>query len=129
MPLIAATTLGEFAAAILRAAGSEATEAHEVAGHLVDANLAGHDSHGVAMLPLYLGSVRRGGLFFNRAPALVRDSGAVLVFDGARGFGRTAARSRARRASEGIDVDEATWAQLIDSARSAGVAAPEFVLT
>ena len=91
MPLIAATTLGEFAAAILRAAGSEATEAREVAGHLVDANRAGHDSHGVAMLPLYLGSVRRGGLFFNRAPALVRDR--LLVFDGARGFGRTAARS------------------------------------
>lgn len=78
--------------AILRASGSAPAEAAEVAEHLVDANLAGHDSHGVGMLPLYLASVRRGGLHCNRAPRLVSDYCAVLVFDGEHGFGHPAAR-------------------------------------
>ena len=84
--------LRSLAAAILSARGSAPAEATEVANHLVDANLAGHDSHGVGMLPLYLASTRRAGLFFNRPPKLVGDFGAMLVFDGERGFGHPAAR-------------------------------------
>lgn len=32
-------------------AGSEPAEAARVAGHLADANLRGHDSHGIGMIP------------------------------------------------------------------------------
>ena len=92
MPLVPARDLLDLATAILRASGSAPSEAAEVAKHLVDANLCGHDSHGVGMLPLYLASTRRAGLFFNRTPQLVSDFGAVLVFDGGRGFGHPAAR-------------------------------------
>ena len=45
------------------------------------------------MLPLYLGSVRRGGLVPNQQPRLVTDFGAILVYDGDRGFGHAAART------------------------------------
>ena len=38
---------------ILEAGGSEPEEARIVADHLVLANLSGHDSHGVGMLPAY----------------------------------------------------------------------------
>ena len=90
--LISAPRLRELVFAILQASGSASDEAGVVADHLVDANLVGHDSHGVGMLPLYLGSVRRGGLFFNRRARLVSGSGAVLVYDGEHGFGHPAAR-------------------------------------
>jgi len=34
--------------------GSESDEADVVATHLVNANLAGHDSHGIGMIPHYV---------------------------------------------------------------------------
>lgn len=85
--------LRAFAGGLLLACGSHAAEAMVVADHLVDANLAGHDSHGIGMLPLYLDSVRRGKLFVNRVPRVVNDFAAIQVFEGDRGFGHPAARS------------------------------------
>ena len=38
-------------------AGSEPAEATQVADHLVDANLRGHDSHGVGMIPHYVHNI------------------------------------------------------------------------
>ncbi|MFV0260059.1 MAG: malate/lactate/ureidoglycolate dehydrogenase [Acidimicrobiales bacterium] len=72
------------------ALGSEPTEASLVADQLVTANLSGHDSHGVGMMPAYVDSVRGGRLFVNRHPSVARDDGAVLLFDGNRAFGQVA---------------------------------------
>jgi uncharacterized oxidoreductase len=44
---IAAEPLRGLVASIFRHAGSQPEEAEIVADHLVEANLAGHDSHGV----------------------------------------------------------------------------------
>ena len=41
-------------AAVVAAGGSSAAEAERVAANLVEANLTGHDSHGVGMVPRYL---------------------------------------------------------------------------
>jgi uncharacterized oxidoreductase len=49
-------------ASVVRAAGSSAEEAGTVAANLVLANLCGHDSHGVGMLPRYIDAVLEGGL-------------------------------------------------------------------
>ncbi|MCE2473555.1 MAG: Ldh family oxidoreductase, partial [Anaerolineae bacterium] len=51
MPSIQADNLTDFIARILAAAGARADYADIVAAHLVDANLAGHDSHGVIRTP------------------------------------------------------------------------------
>lgn len=51
---INATRLHQFTEAIWLAAGSQQEEARLVADHLVAANLAGHDSHGVGMIPSYM---------------------------------------------------------------------------
>ena len=93
MVLIPQTDPYPLAFACLSGVGCLQPEADCVARHLVDANLVGHESRGVGMLPLYLASVRRGGLTPNRAPKLVIDFGAMLVFDGERGFGHSAART------------------------------------
>ena len=61
-------------AAILRACGSSAEEAGIVASHLVLANLSGHDSHGVGMLPRYVAAVLEGSLKPNTSVQVVLDT-------------------------------------------------------
>src|SRR5215212_4213766 len=51
--------------AIVAAAGSGEPEAAQVAANLVEANLRGHDSHGVGMVPRYVDAVLEGGLAVN----------------------------------------------------------------
>lgn len=75
-------------AGICAAAGSEEAEAKLVADNLVMANLMGHDSHGVGMLPRYIGSVRNGGLTLNAHATIAVDSGALVVVDGHAGYGQ-----------------------------------------
>jgi len=78
--------------------GSDASEAAEVADHLVRANLSGHDSHGVGMLPAYVRLLHDGLLVPNQTPETVLDSGALLVIDARRGYGQRMAADAVRRA-------------------------------
>ena len=80
--------LTQIAAAILHKAGAELERAQAVAEHLVIANLKGHDSHGVGMIPNYVKSMMSDLIHPKNDALLTRDSGAVLSFDGNRGFGR-----------------------------------------
>jgi hydroxycarboxylate dehydrogenase B len=89
---IIADDLTKFAAAIIAAAGSERAEAEEVAAHLVEANLKGHDSHGVGMIPTYVNNVKAGLLHPNKHARLVTETGALAVFDGDMGYGQVIAR-------------------------------------
>lgn len=74
-----------------RAAGSAAEEAQLVADHLIGANLAGHDSHGVGMVMPYVRSLKAGELQLNQRVTVVTDSGSLLVLDGNRGMGQSMA--------------------------------------
>lgn len=85
---IDAATLTDFAARIFVACGARTADAHTVAEHLVEANLKGHDSHGVGMIPAYVGNARAGRLAPTAHAEVVRDSGAVLMIDGRFGFGQ-----------------------------------------
>ena len=82
------TGLRAAAARIFRSGGSEPAEAEQVADHLVEANLKGHDSHGIGMIPAYVYNLGRGRLRPNTAVELVQDGGAVLQFDGGHGYGQ-----------------------------------------
>jgi uncharacterized oxidoreductase len=83
--------LRKLVSAILRAGGSAPEEADLVADHLVQANLAGHDSHGVGMIPAYVRHLKAGLVLPNTRAKVVKDEGAVLMFDGLRGYGRCVA--------------------------------------
>lgn len=98
--VIDARALHAFVVAIWRAAGSEAREATLVADHLVEANLAGHDSHGVGMIPRYVLSYREDELKLNAHAQVVRDAGAVLTVEGGRGFGQVMAFEAMERGIE-----------------------------
>jgi len=89
MPItISAERLRDQVAAILQAAGSSAGEARTVAANLVLANLSGHDSHGVGMVPRYVDAVLEGGLRPNTSAEVKLDAGALLAIDGGRGYGQ-----------------------------------------
>jgi len=82
-----AVALTAFVAALFGAAGCSPDEAHAVSTNLVDANLAGHDSHGVGRAPRYVEMIREGLVVPGRRIAIDRDGGNVLTVDGASGFG------------------------------------------
>lgn len=83
-----AAHLRQTVADVVAAAGSERAEAQTVADNLVLANLSGHDSHGVGMLPRYIDAVREGGLKPNTGIAVTLDGGSLLALDGQRGYGQ-----------------------------------------
>lgn len=86
--LIQAHPLTALVARIIQRAGSSEAEALQVAQNLVLANLSGHDSHGVGMVPRYVDAVLEGGLVPNTLVKVNLDSGTLLGLDGQRGFGQ-----------------------------------------
>lgn len=89
---IAAPALQQVIYNIILRGGSDESEAAIVATHLLDANLAGHDSHGVGMIPTYVEHLHAGLLTPNRPARCVSDSGSILLFDGDAGYGQRVAR-------------------------------------
>jgi uncharacterized oxidoreductase len=89
---IPVATLRAFAAAVFRAAGSSDAEAATVGDHLVDANLAGHDSHGVIRVAKYVDWHARGMVLANRHAVVVRESACHAVVDGQFGYGQVIGR-------------------------------------
>lgn len=86
------------AEAVFRAVGCPAAEAEAVAEHLADANLCGHDSHGVIRVLPYVKALRRGYFHPGRTPAVVREAPALAVLDGAMGLGQPLANAATDRA-------------------------------
>lgn len=98
MPTFRPTALLAVSHLIARRMGSAEDEAREVADHLVRANLSGHDSHGVGMLPTYVRLLKEGLLVPNQTAHTVLDAGALLVIDARRGYGQRMAADAVRRA-------------------------------
>ena len=98
MPTLSPHALKAVTHLIARRMGSEDGEAEQVADHLVRANLAGHDSHGVGMLPAYVRLLHAGLLVPNQTSETVLDAGALLVIDARRGYGQRMAADAVRRA-------------------------------
>ena len=63
-----------------------------VARSLVEANVAGHDSHGVLRLMSYVEFVQRGEVQPSAEPAVTFERGAIARVDGRRGWGQLAAQ-------------------------------------
>ncbi len=68
--------------------GSSAHEIDLVADNLLGANLTGHDSHGIGMLPRYANAYLEGGLKPNMHALTKLDGGTLLALDGQAGFGQ-----------------------------------------
>ncbi len=109
MPRVQAVALMQFGQALLQSLGGPAEEASLVARLLVDANLSGHDSHGIIQIPAYLEAYAEGliapGADFTRE----RETPTTALIDGHWGFGH-------RLAYEGMQL-------AIDKARECGISA------
>src|SRR5688500_8154870 len=86
--------------AIVGAGGSDAGEARLVAENLVTANLLGHDSHGIGMIPRYVDALLEGGLEANRHARATLDAGTLLALDGCKGYGQAIGREAMQMAIE-----------------------------
>jgi len=69
-------------------AGCGTEEAAVIADHLVEANLAGHDSHGVIRAPIYLQWMNQDKVFPGKSLEIVVDAGALTVADAGLGYGQ-----------------------------------------
>ncbi len=86
--LIPVDRLREAVRYLVKGFGSEPKEIEMVTENLVQANLTGHDSHGVGMLPRYAESYLEGSLKPNVHIVTQMDGGAMVSIDGQAGFGQ-----------------------------------------
>ena len=87
MRTFSADALLDVTTALLRAAGAPGGVAALVAHSLVDANLAGHDSHGVIRIPSYIDQIRGGELLPDARPTVEREGPGLVAVDGGWAFG------------------------------------------
>lgn len=80
----AASELHTFAAALFRGAGLDADKPDVTARVLVEADLMGHTTHGLALAPRYLQEIGSGSMAATGDPEVVSDRGACVCWNGRR---------------------------------------------
>lgn len=90
----------EFAASVLRFHGVPDADAHLVADSLVQADLWGHQSHGLLRLPWYVARLRSGAMKATSEPSVIADTGGMLLLDGDDGIGQVLTDRITREASD-----------------------------
>ncbi len=96
MPILGAKPLTSLVADIFEGAGSSRGESENIATSLIDANLTGHDSHGVVRVPRYIDWKAKGVFLADQVAEAVSDTPVIAVLDGKYGFGQTVARQAVR---------------------------------
>jgi LDH2 family malate/lactate/ureidoglycolate dehydrogenase len=103
-PRVSADRLVDFSTAVYRAVGMAEDDARLCADTLVQADLWGHQSHGVLRLPWYAARLKAGVCDPRGRPEIVVDAGGVAVVDGHEAMGQVvtalAAREAIRRAKQ-----------------------------
>jgi LDH2 family malate/lactate/ureidoglycolate dehydrogenase len=101
--------LRSFGSAVLSALGAPGDDAALVADSLVQADLWGHSSHGLLRLPWYAARLRSGAMRAVTEPAVLTDTGPLVLLDGRDGIGqvltdraRVLATDRARQHGVGV---------------------------
>ena len=91
MPTLTRDTICNTTYRLLCAAGASEKHADTVANHLADANLAGHDSHGLIRIPQYLTEIKEGRLDPIAQPEVVNQSPGMAQINGNATFGQVVA--------------------------------------
>src|SRR6202045_2084977 len=109
MPNVQADRLIDIANGLLVAAGASAEEAATIARYNIGANLVGHDSHGIILIPSYVERIKVGHIVPGAPFKIVQESPTTTVIDGHWGFG--------------FVVNERAMRLTIEKAKTANVAA------
>ena len=87
MPTVSAERLMDIANALLQAAGASADEAATIARYNIGANLVGHDSHGIILIPTYIDRIKVGHIVPGAPWTITQETPTSTVIDGNWGFG------------------------------------------
>lgn len=123
MPVVPADELRQLMREVLTAAGTAAETAALVGDALVDANVAGHDSHGVIRVLQYLEFVKDGQVDPVATPEIVRRDRATATIDGHWGWGQPAMWLATRTACE-LAREHGLGAVVIENCYHIGRVAP-----
>ena len=80
--------LRDFIQQLFKRVGSESKEAERIAFYLVQANLTGHDSHGVIRAPYYIDYVKNDQTRTNQSLSVIFQTDSMAIVDGNFGFGQ-----------------------------------------
>ena len=100
MPVFTHDYLYRVAFHIYKAEGVPEEEARVVATHLIKANLAGHDSHGVIHIPEYVDRIHRGHIVPGAPFEVLNESPTTARINGHWGFGFVVTEKAMRMAIE-----------------------------
>lgn len=109
MPIVQADRLIKISEVLFEKAGASAEEAETVSRHCVNANLTGHDSHGIIQVPTYIDRVDRGHIVPGAPFEIMQESPTTTVINGNWGFGYV--------------VNERAMKMTIEKAKTSNVAA------
>ena len=104
MPTVQADRLRTIGSRILEEAGAKPEHAVVIARHTVGANLAGHDSHGIILVPTYIDRIKKDHIDPTADYEVTRETDATITVDGHWGFGYV--------------VSEFTMSKVIEKARA-----------
>lgn len=92
MPILRAEQVEKIAFHLLCAAGAPEEHSKTVAQHLMENNLAGHDSHGIIRIIQYLRQIKEGVIVPHALPEILKETATTAQIDGHYGFGQVAAK-------------------------------------
>src|SRR5689334_16574064 len=81
-PLYRAGDLSAFATALFESAGCDGGKASAISEHLVEADLMGHTTHGLAQAGPYLEELESGAMAKTGEPEQIADRPAAVTWDG-----------------------------------------------
>ena len=87
MPNVSAERLTDIAKGLLIAAGASEEEAVVIARYNIGANLVGHDSHGIILIPQYIERIKAGHIVPQAPWVITQETPTTTVIDGHWGFG------------------------------------------
>jgi uncharacterized oxidoreductase len=100
---------------MFRAAGWSGEHARVAADCLIGSDRAGHASHGIGLLPMYVDTIEAGRLKPEWTARTIRDDGPFVVIDGRRSLGQVGARDATLKAIETARGHGIALVNLIDS--------------
>lgn len=100
MPRYDADSLRAMSTAVFAATGFAPEEARLIGRLMVEANLVGHDTHGVRHIPVYVERIREGHIVPGAEVEVVDETPTTAVLDGHRTLGHVAATRGMERAMD-----------------------------
>lgn len=123
MPNVTSDTLTSICLNVFEKLNISETEAEIVTRSMVNANLVGHDSHGVIHLPKYVREIEEGLIVPGASIDTIQESASISVLDGNWGFGpviATHAVELAIQKARQTDISTVTVSQCNEIGRLGG---------